>query len=275
MEAVSKSGPRVWPIRGQNLAIEQSQSMQGSGSFKLLLQVAGAAEIHQSGRRTVLGADEFSLVDGASPFLISAGGAFQQILVTLPRSLLVSLYRGIEHRTAVGHGGNGSAALIRDFLRAFASSGVDMSENGHAYATSALAHLLGGLYPSSDSAAGESLHRRALLLIDMNIAEADAGTIAAQLGISRRYLDLIFSRTGGTFSEELWNRRLAVAADRLQRFSALSITEVAHAVGFKDSSHFSRAFRRRYGHPPGIWRSQISGTCEFPDTHPRRCRSSP
>lgn len=257
VETISKGGSRVWELSGSDLTIEQSSVQGHSGPFKLLLQVRGKTEILQAGRRTVLNAEEFSFVDGARPFRVATAGTFEQILVTLPRSLIVSLYRGIERRTAVGHGGDGSAGLIRDFLVAYASSEASLSEKGHAYATSALVQLVGGLKDSSGSDSRETLLHRAILLIDMNIADADPEAIAGRLGISRRYLDLVFSRAGRTFSEELWERRLATAADRLQRFDTLSITEVAHAVGFKDSSHFSRSFRRRYGKPPGIWRRSM------------------
>jgi AraC-like DNA-binding protein len=59
-------------------------------------------------------------------------------------------------------------------------------------------------------------------------------------------------------SELIWSRRLDQArrdlADPLR--SHISVTAIAYDVGFKDSAHFSRAFKNRFGLTPGECRSQ-------------------
>jgi len=38
----------------------------------------------------------------------------------------------------------------------------------------------------------------------------------------------------------------------------LDVKEIAHQCGFKDQSHFSCQFKRKFGVPPGQWRSELS-----------------
>ena len=52
---------------------------------------------------------------------------------------------------------------------------------------------------------------------------------------------------------------MVLAAEWLRRPGPVRVTEVAHGVGFKDSSHFARMFRARYGVSPGRWRLAQEG----------------
>jgi AraC family transcriptional activator of tynA and feaB len=194
-----------------------------------------------------------TLLDSATPFEIGIDGPFQQIVVAFPRALITSLSRGIEYRTALAHAGPGGPSLIADFVQAYAASAAHMPESERANANIAVAYLVDGLRNSDVEGRVGTLFGQAIRLIDSNIAGADAETIATQLGISRRYLDRIFSNAGRTFSEHLWERRLVLAANRLQGQSGTNVTEIAHSVGFKDSSHFARSFRKRFGVAPREW----------------------
>jgi AraC-like DNA-binding protein len=68
------------------------------------------------------------------------------------------------------------------------------------------------------------------------------------LGVSARYLQMVFAAVGTTPSRVLIGRRLDAAAARLRRRDQpCSVTDVALECGFNDLSYFSRAFRRRFG----------------------------
>ena len=45
-------------------------------------------------------------------------------------------------------------------------------------------------------------------------------------------------------------------ADSLLRATDMSVTDVCHASGFSDLSHFERAFKGRYGMSPSAWRRE-------------------
>ncbi|MDP1907416.1 MAG: helix-turn-helix transcriptional regulator [Hyphomicrobium sp.] len=76
--------------------------------------------------------------------------------------------------------------------------------------------------------------------------------IAAQVGLSVRYLHRLLEPTGRTFAEHLLDHRLdrAVAMLRDSDNTHRKIGEIAFLSGFSDISHFNRSFRRRFGDTP-------------------------
>lgn len=75
-------------------------------------------------------------------------------------------------------------------------------------------------------------------------------TLARIAGVSVRQLERLFkSHLGRTVSSHYMELRLR-RARLLIRQSGLSVLEVAVACGFVSASHFSRAYRARFGHPP-------------------------
>lgn len=79
--------------------------------------------------------------------------------------------------------------------------------------------------------------------------------LAAIAGVTLRSLERLFARQLGT---SIAAHGQGVRLDRarlLLRQSARPILEVADLCGFESASHFSRAFRSRYGHPPRAERS--------------------
>jgi len=243
----------VWVLRGLSHAVAQPQPLP-AGPFKLLLQRSGRAELSQGGRRVVLQARQFTLVDGAQPFSLAAADGFEQVLVSLPRPAVLARARGLERRTALALGDSAAESLVLDFVQSLAAQAPRLQGAALWHAQAALISLLGGLGPVPAADPHADLMQRALALIELEIADIDAEALAARLGVSRRHLDSVFSRSGRTLGQHLWERRLSLAADQLRGPGQRSVTEVAHAVGFKDSSHFTRAFRRRHGVTPSAWR---------------------
>ena len=76
--------------------------------------------------------------------------------------------------------------------------------------------------------------------------------IAARHGVSVRYVQQLFERSGTTFTRFLLEQRLLAAYGRLTNVlaRAASITQIASECGFGDLSTFNRAFRRRFGATP-------------------------
>jgi AraC-like DNA-binding protein len=247
--------PKVWTLQGAAHDVEGTSTDAIAAPFKLLLQLAGHAEIHQDHRRAALSAGEFTLIDGARPFQIGMPSDFEQVLVALPRPAVCHRHRGIERRTALTHGAHASEALVRDLLLSLAPRAPELSARALLHVAAALVQLLGGLDEPSPYDARASLRQRALAMIELDIAEADAESLATNLGVSRRHLDAAFARTGRTLGQHLWERRLTLAAERLQQPGQSSHTEIADSVGFKDASHFARAFRHRFGMTPSQWRA--------------------
>jgi AraC-like DNA-binding protein len=90
--------------------------------------------------------------------------------------------------------------------------------------------------------------------ITRNIRRADlsAKSVATDLGVSPRYVHVLFETEGLSFNKFVIERRLGRAYEMLfdSEHADRTITAIAFAAGFSDLSHFNRAFRRRFGMTP-------------------------
>jgi AraC-like DNA-binding protein len=77
-------------------------------------------------------------------------------------------------------------------------------------------------------------------------------SLGARLGLSERYVYLLLSEAGLSFSQLLRHKRLERARQLLEERSAnpRRIVDIAYAVGFSDLSNFNRAFRAHFGRTP-------------------------
>src|ERR1700752_3893604 len=124
----------------------------------------------------------------------------------------------------------------------------------------AIYDLLGALFAAPDlstiSSHPDKLFKRVCGIIKDRFADPDFGPceVAAEAGISLRYLQKLFTRRGTTCSEFIYSLRLNHAARLLRRRKILSaghaVSDIAYACGFRDYTHFARKFRYRFGHSP-------------------------
>lgn len=85
-----------------------------------------------------------------------------------------------------------------------------------------------------------------------NIDDPDVtlDSLVAVSGMSARSLNRIFAREATTPMRWVWSQRLDASYTALLQSRVHSVTEATFAFGFKDTSHFSRAFRARFGFSP-------------------------
>lgn len=81
--------------------------------------------------------------------------------------------------------------------------------------------------------------------------------LAGAFGVTPRTVQSVFASAGETFGAWLLAERLDLARTRLasDAWRMLSVAEIARASGFRDASHFHRAFRARFGTTPGSGRA--------------------
>ena len=89
-------------------------------------------------------------------------------------------------------------------------------------------------------------------------AELSAAKVAADFGITPRYVHQLLEDTGLSFTHHVRERRLnrALALLRNPARRRQRITDIAAEAGFTDLSYFNRAFRRRFGASPSDIREQ-------------------
>ena len=104
--------------------------------------------------------------------------------------------------------------------------------------------------------------------------------VARALSTSPRQLQRAYAQFGGSFHEDLYARRMAVAAQLLSEQRSIPVSDVGRLVGYP-SSYFARAFRRRYGLSPALFRKRaLRHAARRPmrgraDSPPRGPRPSP
>lgn len=104
----------------------------------------------------------------------------------------------------------------------------------------------------------ERLLQKVRVYIDTHyMDEITLEKMAREVRLSPYYLSHVFSRESDfSLFEYLASVRMQAAAQQLHE-GRLSVKEVAHAVGFRDSNYFSRAFKRVHGMPPGQFRNRL------------------
>lgn len=110
----------------------------------------------------------------------------------------------------------------------------------------------------NEASSRSGLYRRCLGVIRGNIINGELGPelIASAVGLSVRSLHRIFAENGTAVAECIREERLAASLTHLQSpgSAEISISEIAHRTGFRSHSHFSHAFRTKFGMTPTDWR---------------------
>lgn len=100
--------------------------------------------------------------------------------------------------------------------------------------------------------------QRVLRFINQHLASQGltAARVAEACNMSRRYLHYLLKHSGLTFREYLWEARLDQARKWLHdpEFDHFHIVDIAYMAGFRSASHFSSAFKARFGCAPRVER---------------------
>jgi AraC-like DNA-binding protein len=165
----------------------------------------------------------------------------------------------------------GLASLIADYARNIVTGAFDdaVEPTARAREREIVGHLCGllslALRGSTDPCAatpgpGSAGRLTAIVAyLDANCTDPtlSPATVAARFGISIRYLDKLFRRTGASFVETLLQRRLsACCAMLLESGGSRPIAEIARRAGFTSLTQFNRRFRATYGTTPRAWRAR-------------------
>jgi AraC-like DNA-binding protein len=226
-----------------------------------LFQVAGQCALTQNEHTVQLGVGDVGLMDGARPSTRLSESGAQWLSIYLPRQSLIS-HLGFEPQACLcGRGGTPAARVLRQLV--FDSAGDEESTATLAgpHMRLALYDLVAALFAPSDpgpvSRHADRLFARIRCVITDRCADPDFGpaAVAAETGISLRYLQKLLTARGCTCSELIYSTRLDRAAHLLERRASVGtgqhLSEIAYACGFRDYAHFARRFRHRLGHAPG------------------------
>lgn len=223
----------------------------------ITIQQQGRGYVSQDGRETELRPGDFFLIDSARPHELTFDGSFSQIVLKIPRAFLIQSLGPSERFTAMRiDGSRGIGALLSPLLRELPRSLSLIPTSIHQRISENLLNLVASALTSLDGEMSTSAVQtlaRVKLWIETHLGEAlSAESIAAACKTSVRHLNRLFASEGTSLMAHVWERRLMRCHRDLTNpaMRRRSISEIAFAVGYNDLSHFSRAYRTRYGTTP-------------------------
>ena len=259
---------RIWSIHStaNTVASDPDTIPIEEATVAVLVAKDGVQLITQEDRLLQLQVGDMTVLDNSRKFQIESIGVSHVLVCTLPRIfVLEQCNRLLDCCASKVSSDSAMATLLLTLLNEICESHGrynDAERSGCVEAFSAIATRLPFQLESNASPAHWRI-KKALELIDRAIddADLDANIIAKAQNISRRRLDqLFFKELGSTVAAQILERRLMHAAsalcDPLQ--TSRQITDIAFGAGFKDSAHFSRAFKRRFAESPSAWRAKAT-----------------
>jgi AraC-like DNA-binding protein len=271
--AQSLGGLRVATVVSEPHAVFRSAEMirwSPEDDFLVNLAIRGRAVVAQDGREAVLRPGDFTVYDSARPYRIHCPDPFRLLVLKIPRGLFASHCQLPPGATAAAvQGDRGVGALFSSLLRSLPAHTPGLPPEVVGQVGVNVLELLGTVLSDLASDVRPALPREAQLLrarryITDHLSDPglSPATAAEALGLSVRYLHLLFQTESTSPFRWILERRLELAARLLAdpRQASRSITNIAFAVGFKDASHFTRVFKHRYAVGPRDYRGHCQST---------------
>ncbi len=240
--------------------------------FYLNYQTDGICDIEQAGRRLELRAGEVGIFSSGQPFVLEHRRRPQLGVASffVPTGLLGGRLPGsLPRGPAVLSDDPAIGRLLSETARSLSSGADALSAPDRARLFDMLVDLaamaLGGTRAAIDPVAtrADATYLRLKRIVAERLRDPglDVAGAARAAGISPRYLHRLFERQGASFTAYLLGERLLLASARLAdpRWSHLPIATIAYDCGFRDLSHFGRAFKARFAATPGEWRRGEAG----------------
>lgn len=254
---VTADAQDVWRTR-------QAIARSGRENFYLLQMRRGRLGVTQGGREALLQAGDCALVDSRQTYRFSFPEDFDCLSVQIPAGWLRGWLPAPERLTALSlrqaSGWGATLCSLTGNLAPDAMADLALPRSAVAEQLAALLALAGGHDITAGSAHRDALlHRLRMGLRDrLHDSSLDPAALAAQHGLSKRYVHALFAAAGSSFGAELMALRLDHAKTLLEdpRFRGLGIAEIAARCGFTEPSHFARRFRARHGLAPAAWRQR-------------------
>ncbi len=235
---------------------------QSDGShFYLAFQLRGNSLMEQGERQAVLSPGDITFIDASKPCNFTYQQSSRQLSLVLPRNYLEQPLHFAEPPCAQRIGAEHAVAKLSQQLVLGSMQNPQMSMAESEAVLNAVATLLRPAFVGQDEGrdAHERIFIRSLALIDKHIQSEQLRPewVASEIGVSVRSLYRMFARKGLVVAQYIKNRRLDLCAQALrQAKERQKLSHIGYDWGFADHSHFSTAFKARFGVSPSEYRKQ-------------------
>ncbi|BCA39629.1 transcriptional regulator FeaR [Kluyvera ascorbata] len=248
--------------RNVNLFRTRQEIRSGNDAwFYTVFQLAGQADIEQDDRQVKLQTGDMTLIDASRPCSILWQQTSRQVSLLLPRQLLENQLRGSGISVATRLDKSLPMVQLSQRLLHESMSSPQLSASESEAALDAMVCLLRPMLHQREVAPSrrEKQFQKIMTLIDDAIQEEHLRPewLADETGMSVRSLYRLFADKGLVVAQYIKNRRLDLCAQALQRApDDEKLAGIGYRWGFSDHSHFSTAFKQRFGISPGEYRKR-------------------
>ena len=233
--------------------------------FLLNFQKTGESILQQDGKIVHLTPDTWSFTDSTRPYQLNFQNEFEQLVIKIPRNLITY---GTSYVTANSascmDNYNGLGKIIKNFVTSLGDEIDEIDTYTRKHLSSTLTHLLNDYFNAkfiknnNTTTTNEMMVFRIKLFIEEQITNSDLSIqqIAKTFNCSRRQLYNIFTNENFTINNYIKDLRLKKCKNDLENkyLFKLNITEIAYKNGYKDAGTFVKAFKQKFGMPPGHFR---------------------
>jgi AraC-like DNA-binding protein len=247
-------------VRGTAHVVRRDEELVASrpaDAIAVYAALRGEAMLEYGGARRVVHPGEILVCDVDRPFLRGFGHGLEELAVKVPRAAfadltgLPQLSRPLVLDAAVDPYARALVTLVGRAVRARVPVPAEQRAVLELVSVIATEGRVG--LPMAHRAAARAF-------IDDHLADPllSAADVAAGAGVSERHLSRLFAEAGTSVPRHILGRRLDLAHSILTSAddAAVRTGDVAARCGFTSRSHFSRAFRERFGTTAGQARGQ-------------------
>ena len=234
--------------------------LDGLEDYSALFPLIGRSALDHNSAHSQLAVGDVALLDSAREgTVVREHGMARHLLLHLPRRELIS-HLGFDP----GGGRLGRRTIATRLLFQLISEAVENqgepNDSVEPHLRLAIYDLLAAAFSTSDrqpaSSHTDKLFASIAHMIRERFTDPDLSPsrVAADAGVSARYLQKLFITRGMTCSGLIQSLRLDHASRLIGRRVLLKngqpLGDIAYACGFLDYAQFSRKFRARFGHSP-------------------------
>lgn len=226
----------------------------------LMVQHDGTALARQYDHQTWLQRSDIYLMDTCAPLEIIVPKTSRATCIAVNRSLVAELFSRPEAVFGLkisGESGGIPRVLHHMVTGLLGDSHRYDNDETEAVSTSLQSLLMLGLKTPPCLAAAladadKLKHVKAWMLRNLDDPALDVAQIAKHAGISRSALYRLFAAESVSPMAWLTTKRLLQAHEILSQnlVGKVNVSSICYGLGFNDSAHFSRLFRKRFGYSP-------------------------
>lgn len=238
--------------------------------FLVNIQREGSSGLQQDGRLAVLKPGDMAIYSSSRRYDLSFHDDFSQTVLIFPADILRLKIPGIDSLTAIAlNSQNPAVQLFSRIADTYLQTEFEsLPQSTVAHAGEALTQLLAATvsyFSPTIETRISNLSAFHLMRIKEYVANnfrnptLSIDSVSNALSISPAHIHRLFNGEPQTFGTWLWSCRLLSCKTEFQNhaMSHLTIGEIAFNNGFSNLSHFSRAFRKKFGITPREFREEF------------------